>query len=48
MLGLLNLSIKDFIIDTFGDSLWEFILSQADISTNWISSCPYEDKETTE
>ncbi len=48
MLGLLNLSIKDFIVDTFGVGLWESILSKTSIASNWISSCPYEDKETTE
>jgi hypothetical protein len=49
MLGLINLSIKAFVVDTFGESLWESILSKASINTtNWISSCPYDDKETTE
>ena len=49
MLGLINLSLRDFIVDTFGADIWESIRSQTSITTtSWISSCPYSDNETFE
>ena len=48
MLGLINLSIKDFVVESFGANVWEEIIAKLHINTFWISSCPYEDKQTTE
>ncbi len=48
MLGWINLSIKSFIIDSFGAQAWEDVLQHSGVSADWVSSCPYSDKHTYE
>ena len=47
MIGLINISIQAFVVDTFGDEAWRKVVEGSGVtSTTWISSCPYPDSTT--
>lgn len=46
MLGWINLSIEEFIRETFGEEKWQQVLKVSGVHRNWVSSCPYPDKDT--
>jgi hypothetical protein len=46
MIGWINLSVKAFIIDSFGPDAWAKILAESGEKEEWISSCPYSDSVT--
>jgi hypothetical protein len=48
MLGWINLSIRDFISQTFGADKWEHVLKVSGVHSHWVSTCPYADKDTYE
>lgn len=48
MLGWINISIKDFLAEQFGEDKWEQILKVSGVHSNWVSTCPYADKDTYE
>ena len=45
MLGLINQAFEAFIRSKYGDGMWdEIVLRCPSVETNWVSSCPYDDK----
>ena len=46
MIGWINLSVKAFIVDTFGPDAWHTILEESGEKEGWVSSCPYSDNVT--
>ncbi len=48
MIGWINLSMEEFITESFGAGKWKEVLEKSKVVPNWISSCPYADKDTHE
>jgi guanylate cyclase soluble subunit beta len=48
MIGWINLSIEEFITESFGADKWKEVLEKSKVDSNWVSSCPYADKVTYE
>jgi guanylate cyclase soluble subunit beta len=46
MIGVINIAIRAFVVDTFGQAAWQQVVEGADVRPNWISSCPYPDSHT--
>ena len=48
MLGLFNVSLEAFIVDTLGTETWERIREEAGLEAeaSWVTSCPYADEQT--
>ena len=48
MIGWINLSVKAFIRDSFGDEAWLATVAKAHVDAEWHSACPYPDSVTYE
>ncbi len=47
MLGLINLALEFYVVDTFGEDTWAAIKQAAGLQTQaWVSVCPYSDAQT--
>jgi hypothetical protein len=47
MLGWINQMLQEFIVDTFGEGVWQQVLEKCDVPPDkWVSTCPYSDSYT--
>ena len=48
MIGWINLSVQAFITSKFGEEAWLKVIDESKVVPQWISTCPYPDKQTYE
>lgn len=46
MLGLINNCLESFIVETFGEPIWNSVLEETNVQWPWVSTCPYADAIT--